>query len=169
MPSLTTHTEIEIEAMLCVWEHLLENPEHYADFFENYGSSAMRHVAMEAGLIVERLYSFMEEQGYEFHASYDWDFVPEACGLLDWAKLAEHNQYNGPDYDPDLAQLSAQMLLKCPNDFKYRSPENRWKETARAESIWLWGVDIIEEVRLDEDPREYARRLGEKLELTPRR
>lgn len=107
-------TICEVEAALCMWEHILDNTEHYKPQMEGVGYTALRHCSMQAGLIAHEVYELLQTQGHEYCTSYDWEFVPGIAQMIDWAKLVDDNQFGGEPYKPDLTSFANQMLLKYP-------------------------------------------------------
>jgi len=120
------YSAFETEASLCVYEWLMEhNDETQSDerskttvkLFSNYGYSAMRFIAMQAGCIIVELYNFCEVTGGYEHlvgddSSFDWDFAPMVCNHLNWEALAENNQYGPGDWAPEPAEFLAIIIAK---------------------------------------------------------
>lgn len=106
-------TALEVEGALCAWEWMMDNRGRSAvmeEWFDRVGSAGMRMCSQQAGAIASRVYAHMEEHGYEFVGSYDWEFVPEVMSRLDWGALCSDNQYSRGVYDPNAADLFVTML-----------------------------------------------------------
>ncbi len=126
MSRRNVYSDFETEASLCAYEWLLElstteratHPKHetVAKLFSNYGYSAMRFIAMQAGCIVVELYRHCEVNGPEHligdDSSFDWEFVPLICKHLNWEALAENNQYGKGDWSPEPAEFLAIIIAK---------------------------------------------------------
>lgn len=110
---------------MCVWEWLIgqwDSEEKISDdeqkirpLFENYGWSAMRSVAMQAGKIVASLYDYVSAEPtlqYIAEESFDWEFTPMMCAQLDWDKLTDNNQYGKADWRPDPKEFLAVVIAK---------------------------------------------------------
>ncbi len=178
------YNALEMEAALCMWEHMTENreSEQFARGFDWVGSPGMRHVAIAAGKITLAVFYEMEKADHEIcGGSYDFDFVPAVADLIDWPKLVEADQYKGPAYEPDAAAMFATILADNPALFgedeasKARAKAS-WYEQARRASVKLWAyVELVadheerfESYRLaGQSAEEAAREIGEKYELTP--
>lgn len=191
---LKEYTLLQMEAALCAWEWMLESrintnapdfePDKFHEWrvqlencFEDYGSSAMRMIAIQAGGIALAVHELMESQKIEFHSAYDWEFVPGVLCQLDWRALAEDNQYAKGKYRPNASELLRVMMERQPSDFE--TEKDRWFTEARHEAVKQWGwADLVSEneghvPRLKADfeagvsAKEAVKALGEKYDLTP--
>ena len=121
------YSAFEVESSLCVMEWICEQDASKSDathhkvireLYENYGTAAMRFIAIQAGCIVVELYQYCETDGNPFahlitdDFSFDWDFVPLMCKHLDWRELADNNQYGKGDWTVDPKEFLAIMTAK---------------------------------------------------------
>ncbi|MCO5730117.1 hypothetical protein [Rhizobium sp. SSA_523] len=181
-------TTLQLEAALCAWEWMCEarDGDLLKPLFEGIGSSAMRHVSMQAGDIALRVHNHMESQGYEFVNAYDWEFVPEVLRRLDWDKLISDNQYGGEPYEPDIQGIFCAMVTA--DKASSVDPSNRdfhrtmlmsvdkytaacWAEADRqwgyGDLVYDHGERVNEARENEEDPVDFIKWLGEKYGLTP--
>lgn len=102
-------THLEVEAALCVWEHLLEccNPlsprfdDNINTVWGHLGAFEFRHASMELGRYCLKVYDLIPEDVRAGHA-YDWDIIPAILGTIDWAT----------GYTPTLpAETAASMVI----------------------------------------------------------
>lgn len=120
-----SYTPLEMEAALCAWEWMLEQRDDplLIGYFEEIGTSGMRHVSMQAGQIALQTYDLMQgEKNYEFSGAYDWEFIPDVLRLLTWSDLIRDNQYNGPPYEPNIDEILTVLISR---DKALRTPEAR--------------------------------------------
>lgn len=171
-------TDLEMEAALCSWEHLIEQRESktYAPLFDQNGTAAMRTGAIYAGAIALGVYDHMEAQGYAFVEAYDFEFIPAVMDRLDWQKLIAHRLYSGVTYAPSPASILDQLLEAMPNAFEKSPSAEQWMQRAEAEADRLWSYaalisdhrEVAERARKDGDtPEDFAKALGEELDLIP--
>lgn len=165
----TPGLELLMEAALCAWEWMLENREDQLleQLWENAGTVAMRHCAMRAGQIGLQTHELMESKQIEFHAPYDWEFIPAVMTHLDWPALVEHDQYKGPAYEPDLEAILTSIMV---GNTYFQTPEQRWVFTARRAAHRIYNytalVDDGHTHDYAEDPEAWVRRIGTKYNLT---
>lgn len=168
---------LEMEGALCAWEHLTDNRDNpkYGDLFDKLGTAAMRHCAMQAGMIASHVYEEMKAASYGFDEPYDWEFVPAVCERLDWQALTEYNQFNGKLYMPDLEAILADMMAKM-DGFHPTGAKAAWRNRAEDECDEQWGYrELLDDhpeltkkaMDAGEDPEDFVRWLGEKYDLTP--
>jgi hypothetical protein len=168
---------LEMEAALCSWEWMFENPKHkiFHGVWEGLGYAAMRMCSQQAGTIVLAVHDRMTELDYEFVEAYDWEFVPAVLIRLDWKKLAMDNQYAGEAYQPDIDAIFQDMLTSDPDRFEHNDPRTTWLNQARAAAKRLWGYPEL----LNEHPElfesafeegqkaaDFVEELGKDLNLT---
>lgn len=169
-------TDLQMEAALCAWEHLIEKRETstFAHLFDALGSGGMRLAAIRAGNIALTVYEHMEARNISFSLAYDISFVPAVLDLLDWPKLIEHSLYAGQPYEPDHKAIFDQILEDMPADFHEEDPAADWTRRARAAAQRLWSypdlisdhADAADRARADgESPEAFAKALGEDLDL----
>lgn len=125
----------QVQSALCVFEWLInitnkpgmavddkqrEFDEKIRGLFEDYGWSGMRSVTVQASVFVDQCWDWAEKNAdfLTSSSSFDWDFCPMVCRRIDWARLAENNQYgNGaelPDVIPFMSALVAEHALAKP-------------------------------------------------------
>lgn len=82
-----------------------------SDISNNYGSSALRSIAMQAGVIIEKCWNHqhIDDPNYFDGESWDWEFVPWICRNLEWDKIAKDNQYGNATWEPDIAVFMAKL------------------------------------------------------------
>ena len=83
-----TYTHLEMEAALCVWEHLCditvnttEPDEEWFDYRQGIGSVELRHESITIGKWVLKVYDLLPEW-YRDIGAYDWEIVPTIVGHL---------------------------------------------------------------------------------------
>lgn len=171
-------TDLEMEAALCAWEHLIEQRETptFKPMFDALGSSGMRLAAIHAGAIALAVYEHMEARNISFSLAYDFSFVPAVLDRLDWTKLIEHRLYAGQPYEPDHKAIFDQIREAMPTDFHEEDPAEEWTRRSRAAAQRLWSYpdlisdhpDAADRARADgESPEAFAKALGEDLDLIP--
>ncbi|RWM32587.1 MAG: hypothetical protein EOR77_21390 [Mesorhizobium sp.] len=82
------YSHVEVEAALCVWEHLCEitvctdKPDPaWNEYRESIGSVELRHESIEIGKWVLQVYDLLPEW-YRASGAYDWEIVPAIVGKL---------------------------------------------------------------------------------------
>ena len=105
----------EVEAALCVWEWMLENHKQLDTLFDGYGSVGMRSTAMQAGVFVEKCYTYDAthcDGMFTGDDSFDWEFVPLICREINWSVFADNNQYGDGCYEPDVTAFMAVLVAR---------------------------------------------------------
>ncbi|TPJ51774.1 MULTISPECIES: hypothetical protein [unclassified Mesorhizobium] len=83
------YSHLEVEAALCVWEHLCEitvvgdqpaSPE-WMKYREDVGSLELRHHSIDIGKWVLQVYDLLPEW-YRASGAYDWEIVPAIVSCL---------------------------------------------------------------------------------------
>lgn len=82
-----TYTYTQMEAAVCLWEHVLEiletpNAGDNDDgplvvLRENIGTSCLRHEVMKLAVTVDEAFKLAESNDWPFDEPFDWEFVPK--------------------------------------------------------------------------------------------
>lgn len=177
--ALSSDQEFDIESAMCVWEYILDNAANHPwqGYLEGHGYGAIRMCAIEAGQIAHEVWTLLDSQGWELIGSFDWEFVPVICDLIDWPKLIEGNQYGGPKYEPDIAHLAGQVLQRLQDIYTFEDPKKGWMRQARYQASHRWGYEELVDEHMDvaerayargDTPAEFVKWFGEKYDLIPR-
>lgn len=170
----------QMEAALCVWEHVCEHrtDDRFKPLFEGLGSPGMRDCAIPAADIVLAVYHLMESRDIEYCVAFDFEFVPDVCTRLDWPALVAARQYRNAPYEPDIAAILDSMIAASPDSFHKRDRRAEWYAVAKHTAADQWCYpDLLTDhpeaferaFNDDEDPRQFTIAIGEKYGLTPRR
>ncbi len=172
---------LQLEACLCVWEHLLEAPREgdFQAYWEARGSVTMRLTVTPA--IADRVLAIFDA-GRTLDAdfwdgwSYDWEVVPAIvadCGI-DWTAPGQEAEGIPTGGTPEeLVAIAKRARAACVRAGRFDS----WMDSARVSASMLWGYrefpdDNPEGARAafdeGEDAGAYIKREGERLNLTPR-
>jgi hypothetical protein len=158
-----------LEGALCAWEWMLENQDsdNLKELWSTHGTAAMRHCAMRAGDLANRVYQLMTSKSIEFADAYDFEFVPAVMHRLDWPQLTESYLYNRDKYEPDLNLILTNMMSAMTS---FVTPKDRWAETAKryAQKKYCYPQLIDEHVdRIDfnEDPADWVDKIAKKYDL----
>ena len=101
MPEQRTYSVDEVDAALCVWEWLLARAPDatrrtstnltIVELFGNHGPSSMRSVALTVAVAVEKCWEMNNQRPFveDRYDTFDWDFVPRMCELIDWVAVTE--------------------------------------------------------------------------------
>lgn len=113
---------LEIEAALCVWEHINEvtldtHPDTiWKEYREKFGSAQLRYESVAIGQWVLKVYDLMPEWWREM-GSYDWELVPAIVGEYDPNQLFPDPQLTATklmtnEYSKKEYARSAEFALK---------------------------------------------------------
>lgn len=105
----------DVEAAMCIWEWLFDDNknETIAKLFETYGTGGMRSATIQISSTVEAAWQITQER--ELPAgigedSFDWEFVPAVCRVLDWDKLVGNNQHGDAMWSPPVEDIIAALI-----------------------------------------------------------
>lgn len=114
-----TYTADQAISALCIFEWLIAKHEQKDELihrlFSNYGWGGMRSVVLDAAVIAERTWQHAcgADDEPEHFETYDWEFIPAFCLVLDWDRMTYTNQYHPlTPYEPNVEELWATMVAK---------------------------------------------------------
>jgi len=128
-PSLhakNTYSADQAYAALCVMEWLMERwnesnganatarSHKFRGLFEAYGWQGMRSVALQAGCIVDAAWHYADTHhgGLIADWSFDWEFTPAVCSVIDWDLLCQNNQYADGKWAPAAEAVVASIIAR---------------------------------------------------------
>lgn len=117
-----TFSRGEVASACCVWEEMIERhrwldgPKDtvFDQVWENFGSCAMRDVAVVLGLRFDEAWEIM--QNYESEETslwdlpFDWEFVPRMLNFVKWEEIDFYHDCD--DSIPDARDFVARYLLR---------------------------------------------------------
>lgn len=111
----------EVDAMLCVWEDILDTirsdnvsewHESVRARFRDIGASEMRRFAMKLGKLCEAAWVSLTDEEQEVCAPFDWEFVPTFLRVLDFDNPEE-----------DARSLALKAFIRLDNSAGYFKSE----------------------------------------------
>lgn len=120
-----TYSPLQAEAMLCLWEEMLDRQREAAharpeditpaqsvllQVWEDEGSVAMRHHAKDLAAFALAVYDAIPDNLTDGHA-YDWEVIPAILDRVQWRALEDSNVYGIAAYDlPDPAEAARAVV-----------------------------------------------------------
>jgi hypothetical protein len=169
------YTHLEMEAALCVWEHLIEitlgdhingpGQPAWTELREGIGSVEMRHQSMVLGKWCLKIYDLCTAHDQDFFdgISYDWEVIPM---MLDYAEDQEGRPAIYEQFLPPPEKVALLVMHRHLRDEYFRSCRQEGQKQ------WAYG-DLVEDNPPDidrgfesgDEPAAFIKTLGEDLDL----